>query len=120
RDGHKCTKCETDKELHVHHLAYLKDGQPWEVPNTWLITLCKAHHKEIHKGKVIPSYNKVGDWKGKLSKQPVKKNEVKPPKKKKRTRKEKRENPIPQTPKQPKVKTPVDISTFNYVAICSK
>lgn len=46
RDDHTCTKCGATKELNVHHLKY--QGMPWEVPDSWLITVCKKCHKKIH------------------------------------------------------------------------
>jgi len=43
RDQWTCTLCE-DKEttLHIHHLKY--NGNPWEVENEFLITLCEHCH----------------------------------------------------------------------------
>lgn len=46
RDNHTCVKCGAKKELNVHHLKY--EGMPWEVPNSWLVTVCKKCHKKIH------------------------------------------------------------------------
>lgn len=46
RDGFKCTKCgDGTTELHVHHLKY--SGQPWEVENEFLTTLCADCHDFI-------------------------------------------------------------------------
>jgi hypothetical protein len=49
RDGNKCTKCGSDKNLQVHHLRYEKDGSPWDSNNSDLTTLCGDCHKTKHK-----------------------------------------------------------------------
>ncbi|MCK5609460.1 HNH endonuclease [Candidatus Pacearchaeota archaeon] len=47
RDGWKCTECGNSKlELHVHHLKY--SGDPWEVGDEDLKTLCKECHFWVH------------------------------------------------------------------------
>jgi|688.fasta_scaffold518082_2 hypothetical protein len=44
RDGWACCACDdTESTLHVHHKAY--DGEPWEVPDDWLQTLCESCHE---------------------------------------------------------------------------
>jgi len=58
RDNNKCTKCEATTFLEVHHLNY--KGKPWEVPNEWLITVCKDCHAEIHRKKGKKKYVKKG------------------------------------------------------------
>jgi hypothetical protein len=46
RDDFKCKLCnDTETMLQVHHLSY--DGEPWEVDNKELITLCEHCHAEI-------------------------------------------------------------------------
>lgn len=47
RDGFSCWWC-GDKEttLHVHHEAY--SGEPWEIPEYCLITLCEECHNVEH------------------------------------------------------------------------
>ena len=46
RDNFTCRNCRcTDKTLHVHHVIY--SGEPWDVKNEYLITLCESCHK-IH------------------------------------------------------------------------
>ena len=43
RDGWKCVVCTNDKNtLHVHHLRY--QGNPWDCPDKYLITLCERCH----------------------------------------------------------------------------
>lgn len=46
RDGWKCRYCRaSDKPLHVHHLVYLKNKDPWEINSGFLITFCEECHK---------------------------------------------------------------------------
>jgi 5-methylcytosine-specific restriction endonuclease McrA len=57
RDNFTCQNCD-DKEstLHVHHLIYLPKEDypnPWDYPDTLLITLCDTCHKEEHTYKTI-------------------------------------------------------------------
>lgn len=48
RDGYKCFVCESNKEpLEVHHLHYEKNL--YKTKMYQCITLCKTHHKKIHK-----------------------------------------------------------------------
>jgi 5-methylcytosine-specific restriction endonuclease McrA len=50
RDNFKCQfpGCKNTKmELHVHHKIYYK-GDPWEIPDRYLITYCSKHHKIKH------------------------------------------------------------------------
>lgn len=45
RDGWGCKWCGgKDKTLHVHHIFYFKDKEPWEVNNGFLVTLCEECH----------------------------------------------------------------------------
>lgn len=45
RDKHTCRFCgETERPLQVHHLKY--DGDPWEAPDAYLVTLCDWCHEE--------------------------------------------------------------------------
>ena len=47
RDNWKCTKCGNDKiTLAVHHESY--SGNPWEVSNDKLTTICEPCHKKEH------------------------------------------------------------------------
>lgn len=59
RDKHKCVKCKSNKNLHIHHTYYLKDKMPWQVPDECLITLCEVCHEKEHKGKPILSFMRV-------------------------------------------------------------
>jgi len=50
RDNFKCSieSCgETTKTLHVHHLDYLSDTEPWDYPNEYLMTICESCHQHI-------------------------------------------------------------------------
>lgn len=58
RDGYKCTKCSSTKNLHVHHKTYDKTKMAWQYPNSNFITVCETCHNEIHKGKHISTFFK--------------------------------------------------------------
>lgn len=48
RDGFCCKDCLDSKNtLHVHHLAYLPNKEPWDHPDHYLITLCKNCHYQL-------------------------------------------------------------------------
>ena len=50
RDNWACQMCVAKhKSLHVHHLFYIKDIEPWEYEHRYLITLCDDCHKAVHK-----------------------------------------------------------------------
>lgn len=45
RDNWSCKSCgNKDKPLHIHHLFYFKDKEPWEVEDGFLLTLCEECH----------------------------------------------------------------------------
>jgi hypothetical protein len=47
RDQWTCKSCgEKEKTLHVHHLFYFKDTDPWDLNDGYLITLCENCHSE--------------------------------------------------------------------------
>lgn len=47
RDGWRCLVCgSTTNTLHVHHAAY--DGEPWEVSDALLYTVCAECHGPEH------------------------------------------------------------------------
>jgi hypothetical protein len=47
RDGWKCAVCEdANSTLHVHHKYYERGCDPWDYPETALVTLCEACHKK--------------------------------------------------------------------------
>jgi len=48
RDKWMCKKCGDDETtLNVHHLNYINGKDPWDYPNSELITLCEDCHKQI-------------------------------------------------------------------------
>jgi hypothetical protein len=60
RDGYTCFSCGSKENLRCHHLYY--QGKVWEVPDSYLQTLCQACHEKLgphHKGGVF--YEKVGE-----------------------------------------------------------
>jgi hypothetical protein len=45
RDDWKCKSCgEKEKTLHVHHIFYSPNKDPWETDNGFLITFCEDCH----------------------------------------------------------------------------
>lgn len=47
RDNWTCKSCSTtEKTLNIHHLFYLKNIDPWDMPSGFLVTLCEDCHKE--------------------------------------------------------------------------
>lgn len=45
RDNWRCCLCgDTENTLHVHHLRYKKNADPWDYDNDDLITLCESCH----------------------------------------------------------------------------
>lgn len=57
RDNFACLHCYDDKlTLHVHHLYYCKDREPWDYPLWALVTLCK----DCHSGQTI--YDDDGNY----------------------------------------------------------
>ena len=62
RDGWACRACcSKENTLHVHHIFYLPNIEPWDVPNGLLITFCKDCHEGIcERGpcKNCPDYKK--------------------------------------------------------------
>lgn len=52
RDNWTCQACySTDRTLHIHHLDYEKDADPWDYPDFYLQTLCSDCHEEYEKNK---------------------------------------------------------------------
>jgi hypothetical protein len=58
RDGHKCTKCNSTKFLHVHHTTYRHHFNEKDHIED-LITLCDMCHKKEHKNKLFPLKAKI-------------------------------------------------------------
>jgi predicted transposase YdaD len=54
RDNFTCLNCkETEVQLQIHHLIYIKDLHAWEYPNSLLLTLCKDCHEAETEQKFI-------------------------------------------------------------------
>lgn len=52
RDEFRCRLCaDKDSTLHVHHLRYRRDAEPWEYANESLVTVCDGCHEELHVSK---------------------------------------------------------------------
>lgn len=56
RDNFRCRSCGSDRNLHVHHLAYKEGLKPWDYPRDWVVTLCNLCHYQEHKKKQISSF----------------------------------------------------------------
>jgi len=60
RDGHKCAQCGETRNLNVHHRAYIflkkyeSFVEPWNYPDTILITLCTKCHELGHSKIKVP------------------------------------------------------------------
>lgn len=54
RDKYKCANCSTRNNLQVHHRAYILGAEPWQYPDTFLITLCEYCHssEEYYKNAI--------------------------------------------------------------------
>lgn len=59
RDDNTCQVCGKKRYLQVHHIWYIVDKKPWQVPDSYLITLCRVCHKLAHKGKSIKDFVKT-------------------------------------------------------------
>ena len=64
RDNYECCRChKKNVQLNVHHKYYLKDKKgnpvdPWNYPNSALITLCRDCHKLVHQNTKIKWFYK--------------------------------------------------------------
>lgn len=48
RDSFRCQRCDSNKNLNVHHLRYERGKKAWEYKNEYLITLCNNCHLSEH------------------------------------------------------------------------
>jgi len=56
RENYTCQYCgDTENTLHVHHLSYYKNKEPWEVDPTSLLCLCQSCHEACHLSNLTPS-----------------------------------------------------------------
>jgi len=51
RDKHRCTKCKSRADLHIHHVVHRSKGGTDDLNN--LVTLCDICHADEHKGEKI-------------------------------------------------------------------
>ncbi len=51
RDNYTCQICGSKNNLHVHHILYQYDLDPWNYIDEALITLCSNCHKHEHECK---------------------------------------------------------------------
>lgn len=49
RDDKQCQRCRSEIDLEVHHIKYT--GEPWDAPDSDLITLCECCHTSIENKK---------------------------------------------------------------------
>lgn len=68
RDKNKCTKCNSNENLQVHHTYYRHEHLAWEYKWECLITLCSTCHKKVHKENIIPVKPKTKGKRIKVSK----------------------------------------------------
>ena len=63
RDNFTCVVCgkgiKDDTPLQVHHLKYLKNVEPWNYADDYLITLCDECHSKVHKRTIIIPFIKI-------------------------------------------------------------
>lgn len=53
RDNWECQWCgDEESTLHVHHLIYEQDKEPWEYEDELLVTLCENCHNEEGRRKI--------------------------------------------------------------------
>ena len=56
RDGFCCKKCGEKNNLNVHHIHYIENNLPWQVPDDFLVVLCRECHIKEHEGKQISEF----------------------------------------------------------------
>ena len=56
RDGFKCVKCRISYKIQCHHKKYIDGNMAWDVPDSFLETLCEKCHKIEHKGRHIKTF----------------------------------------------------------------
>lgn len=59
RDNKTCQVCGKIKYLQVHHIWYIPGKKPWQVPDSYLVTLCRTCHKKAHKNKKAKDFVKA-------------------------------------------------------------
>jgi 5-methylcytosine-specific restriction endonuclease McrA len=56
RDGYRCASCSSNKNLQVHHKKYIKGKAAWDIPDSYLTTLCLSCHNLEHKERHINEF----------------------------------------------------------------
>lgn len=55
RDNHSCQICKSNNNLNVHHIEYPLEHR--DVKKEQLVTLCRTHHKKVHKAHKWNGYD---------------------------------------------------------------
>lgn len=53
RDKCRCTICNSEENLNIHHKYYVKGHKAWDYPNSALITLCNSCHNTWHENHIL-------------------------------------------------------------------
>ena len=58
RDEWTCKRCmDSESTLHIHHLSYKREKDPWDYENDNFLTLCESCHE--HEYSTRPEYEKM-------------------------------------------------------------
>jgi len=71
RDNFVCSICLCDnyeRQLHVHHIGYIKGKMAWEYMDYMLVTLCCDCHEKEHDEDNLNNKNIIINWIKKLLK----------------------------------------------------
>lgn len=61
RDGFSCVCCgRDDKTLNVHHCYYVRGREPWDYPDSSLVTVCEDCHASEHSNRDIQASKLIG------------------------------------------------------------
>jgi hypothetical protein len=52
--------CTFDRYIDAHHVEHWADGGETKLSN--LVTLCRAHHRMVHKGEIVIKARENGEW----------------------------------------------------------
>jgi len=69
RDNFVCSKClcdNSESQLEVHHILYLKNRMAWDYPDFYLVTLCRRCHQLEHDHDNINHVGEIIRWVKKL------------------------------------------------------
>ena len=65
RDNYVCSNCLADNsesQLQVHHICYIKNRKAWRYPDYLLVTLCQKCHSAENKNENTNNKNKIIEW----------------------------------------------------------